>query len=113
VGCHRGGGCGASVPLATSPARHFLNSTFTETSSSEREGRPSVMIHPEDAAALGVADGAPVQLGNAARRGVQVALRTQSIFDGAQARRGDRRGHLAERWHCAHEGGGGHQHAGR
>ncbi|KNY18521.1 dehydrogenase [Shinella sp. SUS2] len=51
--------------LATSPARTFLNSTFTETKGSrEREGRPEVMIHPEDAAARGVAEGDIVQLGN-------------------------------------------------
>ncbi len=55
--------------LATSPARHFLNSTFTETGGSAgREGAPTVRIHPEDAAALGIEDGAPVALGNA--RGV-------------------------------------------
>jgi anaerobic selenocysteine-containing dehydrogenase len=54
--------------LATSPARSFLNSTFTEMPSSRaREGRPQVMIHPEDAAALGIADGDEVVLGN--RRG--------------------------------------------
>ena len=38
--------------LATSPARGFLNSTFTETPTSlAREQRPTVMIHPDDAAA--------------------------------------------------------------
>ncbi len=37
--------------LATSPARNFLNSTFNETPTSiKREHRPTVMIHPEDAA---------------------------------------------------------------
>ena len=37
--------------LATSPARNFLNSTFNETPTSlRREGRPEVMIHPDDAA---------------------------------------------------------------
>ena len=51
--------------LATSPARTFLNSSFTEMKSSrEREGRPEVMIHPEDAARHGIADGDIVQLGN-------------------------------------------------
>jgi anaerobic selenocysteine-containing dehydrogenase len=51
--------------LATSPARNFLNSTFAETrGSSEREGRPEVMIHPEDAVANGVAEGDVVRLGN-------------------------------------------------
>jgi anaerobic selenocysteine-containing dehydrogenase len=51
--------------LATSPARNFLNSTFTETPSSlGREARPSVMVHPADAAGLGIADGDLVVLEN-------------------------------------------------
>ncbi len=58
--------------LATSPARGFLNSSFNQTPGSlRREGEPSVMIHPDDAEALGIADGARVRLGN--RRG-QVEL---------------------------------------
>jgi len=52
--------------LATSPSRSFLNTSFNETPSSQaREGAPSVMIHPEDAAALEIADGDAVTLGNA------------------------------------------------
>jgi anaerobic selenocysteine-containing dehydrogenase len=52
--------------LATSPSRGFLNSTFTETPSSlAREKRPEVMIHPDDAARLGIAHGDKVVLGNA------------------------------------------------
>ncbi len=55
--------------LATSPARHFLNSTFTETQgSAEREGPPALLLNPDDATALGVVEGAPVSIGN--RRGV-------------------------------------------
>jgi anaerobic selenocysteine-containing dehydrogenase len=51
--------------LATSPARNFLNSTFNETSTSlRREGRPEVMIHPNDAAGAGIADGDAVVVGN-------------------------------------------------
>ncbi|MEA2928209.1 MAG: hypothetical protein QOG38_637 [Hyphomicrobiales bacterium] len=51
--------------LATSPARNFLNSTFNETPTSRaRERRPTVMIHPDDAAACGIADGDKVVLGN-------------------------------------------------
>jgi anaerobic selenocysteine-containing dehydrogenase len=51
--------------LATSPARNFLNSTFNETPSARaREGRPEVLIHPEDAQALGLADGDRVRIGN-------------------------------------------------
>ncbi len=67
--------------LATSPARGFLNSTFTETPTSlSQEARPTVMINPEDAAALGVADGETVLLGN--RRGkVQINAK---LFDGVR-----------------------------
>ena len=44
--------------LATSPARNFLNSSFNETPTSRaKERRPEVMIHPVDAAELGIADG--------------------------------------------------------
>ncbi len=51
--------------LATSPARSFLNSSFNETPGSiSREGRPELMIHPEDAAALGLAEGMRVSVGN-------------------------------------------------
>ena len=51
--------------LATSPARSFLNTSFNETPSSKtREGAPSVMMHPEDAAKLSIADGDAVTLGN-------------------------------------------------
>jgi anaerobic selenocysteine-containing dehydrogenase len=59
--------------LATSPARSFLNSSFNETPSSrakERNGRPEVMIHPEDAASRGIPDGGRVRLGN--RRGTVI-----------------------------------------
>jgi anaerobic selenocysteine-containing dehydrogenase len=67
--------------LATSPARGFLNSTFTETPTSlGRERRPEVMIHPEDARSLAVADGDMVTLGN--RRGT-VRLHAR-LFDGVR-----------------------------
>jgi anaerobic selenocysteine-containing dehydrogenase len=67
--------------LATSPARGFLNSTFTETTTSlSRERRPTVMIHPDDAAASDISDGEEVRLGN--RRGV-VRLHAK-VFDGVR-----------------------------
>jgi anaerobic selenocysteine-containing dehydrogenase len=67
--------------LATSPSRSFLNTTFNETPSSlAREGAPSVMIHPADAASLGIADGDAVTLGN--DRG-ETTL-TAKLFDGLQ-----------------------------
>jgi anaerobic selenocysteine-containing dehydrogenase len=52
--------------LVAAPARGFLNTSFTETPSSrKREGRPTAMLHPDDLAALGLADGAACRLGNA------------------------------------------------
>ena len=56
--------------LATSPARGFLNSTFNETPTSlAQEQRPTVMVHPDDARASGIADGDDVVLGQHARGG--------------------------------------------
>ena len=51
--------------LVAAPARTFLNSTFTETPSSvKRERQPTALIHPDDCAALGIAEGDRVQIGN-------------------------------------------------
>ena len=67
--------------LATSPARNFLNSTFSETPvSRQKEGRPELLINPEDAAALGIADGGRVEIGNV--RG-EVVLHAK-LFDGVK-----------------------------
>jgi anaerobic selenocysteine-containing dehydrogenase len=67
--------------LATSPARSFLNSTFTEMPTSRsKERRPEVMIHPLDADALGIRTGDKVLLGN--RRG-EVRLHAR-VFDGVR-----------------------------
>jgi anaerobic selenocysteine-containing dehydrogenase len=67
--------------LATSPARNFLNSTFNETPTSRaREVRPTVMIHPDDAALAGIRNGDRVVLGNA--RG-EVRLHAR-LFDGVR-----------------------------
>ena len=51
--------------LVAAPARHYLNTSFTETPTSiAKEGRPTVLIHPDDADALGVREGDLVRLGN-------------------------------------------------
>ena len=51
--------------LATSPARGYLNSSFNETPTSrEREGRPTALIHVQDMARLGLADGDAIRMGN-------------------------------------------------
>ena len=79
--------------LATSPSRNFLNSTFNETPTSlAREVRPTVMMHPDDAASLGIADGMKVVLGNA--RG-EVRIHVRAVR-GRAARRRDRGIDLAE-----------------
>ncbi|MBB4266346.1 molybdopterin oxidoreductase family protein [Roseospira visakhapatnamensis] len=63
--------------LVTAPARHFLNSSFNETPTSRAmERRPTVLVHPDDAARVGLTDGAPARLGN--RRGI-VTLRARLI----------------------------------
>ncbi|HEY9453520.1 MAG TPA: molybdopterin oxidoreductase family protein [Bradyrhizobium sp.] len=67
--------------LATSPSRSYLNTSFNETPGSQaREGAPTVMIHPEDAASLAIADGDAVTLGNT--RG-ETTL-TAKLFDGVR-----------------------------
>ncbi|MBP2233383.1 anaerobic selenocysteine-containing dehydrogenase [Azospirillum agricola] len=87
--------------LVTAPARHFLNTSFTETPGSQaREKQPSLLLHPEDATALAIAEGDRVEVANG--RG-EVILRAR-LFDGM------RRGVvIAESiWpNDAHEGGRG------
>jgi anaerobic selenocysteine-containing dehydrogenase len=52
--------------LVAAPARTFLNSTFTETPGSlAREKRPTILLHPDECAVLGVAEGDRVRVGNA------------------------------------------------
>ena len=52
--------------LVAAPARNFLNTSFTETPTSrKREGRPTALLHPEDAARLGLETGGRLRLGNA------------------------------------------------
>ena len=67
--------------LVTAPARNYLNSSFSETPSSiRREGRPTVMVHPDDLATLGLADGGRVRIGN---RRADIVVHAKS-FDGLQ-----------------------------
>jgi anaerobic selenocysteine-containing dehydrogenase len=77
-------------PLAfiSPPAHHFLNSTFSaQPTFVRRESEPFLTLHPEDAAARGIAEGTPVRVFNdrgsfeatarvsdAARKGVVVGL---------------------------------------
>ena len=63
------------------PARSFLNSSFNNTPASvAREGRPSVLIHPDDLQAMGGAKDTRLRLGN--RQGSVVVH--AKPFDGLQ-----------------------------
>ena len=67
--------------LVAAPARTFLNTSFTETPGSrKREGRPTVLIHPQTCALLGLGEGDRARLGN--RLG-SVVLHVRP-FDGVQ-----------------------------
>lgn len=56
---------GKPFRLVAAPARTFLNTSFTETASSQkREKEPTLLMHPRDCAQLGLADGDEVVLGN-------------------------------------------------
>ena len=67
--------------LVTAPARQFLNTSFTETpSSNKKEGQPTVLIHPRDCHDLGLVENDNVQLGNS--RGVVIL--SVKCFDGVQ-----------------------------
>ncbi|MBA4060955.1 MAG: molybdopterin oxidoreductase [Verminephrobacter sp.] len=60
-------GTDARYPLAmiSPPARNFLNSTFVNVKSLRTiEGRPLLEMHPDDAAARGIADGSTVRVFN-------------------------------------------------
>lgn len=67
-------------PLAmiSPPARHFLNSSFVNVQSlRDTEGEPSLDIHPEDATARGIVNGATVRIFND-RGSMQVKARVTS-----------------------------------
>ena len=67
--------------LVTAPSRQFLNTSFTETpTSTQREGRPTAKIHPDDCRLLGLGDDDRVRLGN--RRG-SIVVHVEA-FDGLQ-----------------------------
>jgi anaerobic selenocysteine-containing dehydrogenase len=69
--------------LVPAPSRSFLNTSFNNTPSSlAREGRPTAMIHPAALAALGLADGDRVRIGN--EQGSLVVH--ARAFDGMQPR---------------------------
>ncbi len=67
--------------LVTPPSRTYLNTSFSETPGSrKREGRPTALVHPQDAAELGIADGGKIRIGN--RKG-EVSLHAE-ISDAAK-----------------------------
>jgi len=67
--------------LVAAPARQFLNTSFTETSTAKAaEGRPTLLLRSDDAARLGVSDGGLARVGN---RLADILLHAR-LFDGMQ-----------------------------
>lgn len=67
--------------MVTAPARGFLNTSFTEMPTSvRREGKPTVMLHPDDCDALGLTDGMRTRLGNT----LGSVVVESKAFDGVQ-----------------------------
>ncbi len=67
--------------MVAAPARSYLNTSFTETPTSQRlEGRPMVLVHPEDCARLALTEGGRTRIGN--EQG-SVVVHTKA-FDGVQ-----------------------------
>ena len=52
--------------LVTAPARQYLNTSFTETPTSQKKegGRPEVQINPDDCRGLGITEGDRIRIGN-------------------------------------------------
>ncbi|MDP7643001.1 MAG: molybdopterin dinucleotide binding domain-containing protein, partial [Alphaproteobacteria bacterium] len=51
--------------LVVAPAHNYLNTSFTETETSKkREERPSILLAPHDAEAMGITSGARLRVGN-------------------------------------------------
>src|SRR5712671_6057821 len=69
--------------LVPAPSRSFLNTSFNNLASGiAREGRPTALVHPRALAALGIAEGERIRIGNA-KGSVVVHARG---FDGMQPR---------------------------
>jgi anaerobic selenocysteine-containing dehydrogenase len=69
--------------MVPAPSRSFLNTSFNNVPSGvAREGRPTAMVHPAALAALGLADGDRIRIGNA-KGSVVVHARA---FEGLQQR---------------------------
>jgi anaerobic selenocysteine-containing dehydrogenase len=67
--------------LVAAPAQSYLNSTFTETPTSQKtEKRPSAKLHPDDLSTLGLKDGDRILMGN---RRAEITLHAEA-FDGLQ-----------------------------
>ena len=67
--------------LVTAPARQFLNTSFTETPTSQiKERRPEILLHCDDLAALDAATGDRIRIGN---RNASIVIHARA-FDGVQ-----------------------------
>ena len=74
---------GRPFRLVPAPSRSFLNTSFNNLESGiAREGRPTALVHHDALAALGIADGGRIRIGN--RKG-SVVVHARG-FDGMQPR---------------------------
>ena len=72
-----------TLTLISPPAHNFLNTTFANMARfRRREGEPLVWVHPDDARARGIDDGAPVILENDVGRVQLTARVTEDVMPG-------------------------------
>jgi len=93
-------GCAPEQALAllTPAAHHFVTSSFAnQRELARREGGPALEIHPEDAAARGIADGDTVTVENARGACVLRAAVTDAVRPGVAA--------ALKGWWSKHQGG--------
>jgi anaerobic selenocysteine-containing dehydrogenase len=74
------------LALITPADHHFLNSIFANVPDQlRRSGPPAVLIHPADAQARGIAEGAPVRVANGRGSFVATAVITDRVRRGVVA----------------------------
>lgn len=71
-----------TVALVSSANHYLINSVFTTSPRHVKRGGPVVELHPDDAAAAGVADGDEVEVGNARGAFVATARVTTAVRPG-------------------------------
>jgi anaerobic selenocysteine-containing dehydrogenase len=74
-----------TLELISAANHYLLNSTFAASPRHTRRGEPTVLLHPADAAARGIVDGALVRLGNQVGSFTARAALTDAVRRGVAA----------------------------